>query len=141
MKTIKKLNKWANHHNPLYVLDIMRVFLGSFLFLKGFHFMSDAENLKSLVAPSNGFLSSMFIYQYVTMAHLSGGALIIFGLLTRLAIGMQIPILIGAVAINFTIAMNVSNFIQAAFILVLAVFFIIVGSGKHSADYNLKMQL
>jgi putative oxidoreductase len=139
MKTIKKLNKWTNSHNPFFLLDVGRLFLGGFLFFKGINFMADAQYLKDLIAPNDGFLSSMVIYHYVTIAHFSVGILIIFGLLTRLAIAVQIPILIGAVAVNFMLTMNPQNLVAASATFLLSIFFLIVGSGKHSADYGLKM--
>ncbi len=83
----------------------------------------------------------MIIYQYVTMVHLGGGLLIIFGLLTRIAVAVQIPILMGAVAVNFLFVMNSQNLIEASVVLLLSLFFVIVESGKHSADYNLKMEM
>ncbi len=141
MNTIKKMNKWANGHNPFYLLDIARLFLGGFLFFKGLNFMTDAQYLKDIVAPNEEFLSSMLIYHYVTIAHFSGGVLIIFGLLTRIAVAIQIPILIGAVAVNFLVAMHPKNLVEASVILILSVFFVVVGSGKHSADYGLKMEM
>ena len=75
------------------------------------------------------------------MAHFSGGILIVIGLLTRLAIAVQIPILIGAVAVNFIVAMNLQNLVAASVTLLLSIFFLIVGSGKHSTDYGLKMKM
>jgi uncharacterized membrane protein YphA (DoxX/SURF4 family) len=141
MKTIKKLNKWANSHNPYFLFDIARWFLGGFLFFKGMNFMSDSQYLKDLLAPNEGFLSSIIIYHYVTIAHLGGGLLIVFGLLTRLAVAIQRPILIGAVAVNFVITMNYRNLIEASLVLVMSLFFVVVGSGKHSADYRLKMEM
>ena len=141
MKTIKKLNKWTKSHNPFFLLDVGRLFLGGFLFFKGINFMTDSQYLLNIISPNNEFFASMLIYQYVTMVHLAGGALIIFGLLTRLAIAVQIPILLGAVAVNFIIAMNPQNLVEASLILLLSLFFVVVGSGKHSADYNLKMEM
>jgi putative oxidoreductase len=139
METIKKLNKWTNRHNPYFVFDIFRWFLGGFLFFKGINFMSDSQYLLDIISPNREFFASMIIYQYVTMAHLGGGILIIFGLLTRLAVAVQIPILIGAVAVNFIVAMNSQNLIAAGLTLILSIFFFISGSGKHSADYKMKM--
>lgn len=141
MNAIKKLNKWANSHNPFFSLDFARWFLGGFLFFKGINFMTDAQFLKDIIAPNDGFLNSMLIYHYVTMAHLAGGVLIIFGLLTRMAVAIQMPILVGAVAMNFIVAMHPQNLVEASIILLLSVFFVIVGSGKHSADYGLKMEM
>ena len=139
MKTIKKLNKWTNNHNPYFTLDLLRWFLGGFLFFKGISFMTEPQLLKDIIAPNDEYLASMFIYHYVTMAHFSGGILIVLGLLTRLAIAVQIPILIGAVMVNFMVAMNLQNLAAASVTLLLSIFFVIVGSGKHSADYGLKM--
>ena len=141
MKTIKKLNKWTNSHNPFYLLDVLRWFLGGFLFFKGINFRTEPQLLKDIFAPNEGFLTSILIYHYVTMAHFSGGILIVIGLLTRLAIAVQIPILIGAVAVNFIVAMNLQNLVAASVTLLLSIFFLIVGSGKHSADYGLKMKM
>ncbi len=141
MKTITKLNKWANKHNPFYLLDVLRWFLGAFLFYKGISFMNNQDQLLQLISPQDDYMPSMIIYHYVTMAHFSGGILIILGLLTRLAIAVQIPILIGAILVNFIGIMYPQNLILASIILALSVFFIVVGSGKHSADYGLKMQM
>lgn len=141
MDIIKKLNKWTNSHNSFFLLDLGRLFLGGFLFFKGINFMTDAQYFKDIIAPDEEFLSSMLIYHYVTMAHLAGGVLIIFGLLTRIAVAVQIPILIGAVAVNFLFIMNPQNLVEASIILLLSIFFVVVGSGKHSADYNLKMEM
>lgn len=141
MKTIKKLNRWANSHNPFFLLDVARWFLGGFLFFKGINFITDTQYLKDLLVPHEGFLSFMIIYHYVTIAHLGGGALIVFGLLTRIAVAIQIPILTGAVLVNFVIQMNHQNLLEAGVILLLSMFFVVVGSGKHSADYGLKMEM
>jgi uncharacterized membrane protein YphA (DoxX/SURF4 family) len=75
----------------------------------------------------------------VAPAHLVGGLMIVFGLLTRWALIAQLPILLGAIIINFIGVMNPGNLIIAITILLLTCFFIIYGSGKHSADYYLKM--
>lgn len=139
METIKKLNKWTNRHNPYFALDVLRWFLGGFLFFKGINFMSDSQYLLDIISPNRDFFASMIIYQYVTMVHLGGGILIIFGLLTRVAVAIQIPILIGAVAVNFVVAMNTQNLIAASLKLLLSIFFLIAGSGKNSADYKMKM--
>lgn len=141
MKTITKLNKWTNSHNPYFILDVMRWFLGGFLFFKGINFMTEPQSLKEVIAPNDEFLASILIYHYVTIAHFSGGVLIVFGLLTRLALAIQIPILIGAVAVNFIVAMHSQNLLDSSVILLLSIFFLIVGSGRHSADYGLKMEM
>ena len=139
MGTIKSLNKWANAHTYL-PLDLLRIALGVFLFIKGINFMSNSEMLMDLFRPLHSMAGGMLIVHYVAPAHFVGGTLIAFGLLTRWAIMAQIPILIGAIVINFAGEMIVNNLIIAIITLLVSVFFIFYGSGKHSADYYLKMQ-
>lgn len=137
--TIKSLNKWANAHT-YYPLDIVRIGLGVFLFVKGINFMQSSEILMELIKSIQSVTGGMILIHYVAPAHFIGGILIIFGLMTRYAVLAQIPILIGAVLINFMDEMNTTNLILSSVILALSVFFLFYGSGKHSVDYYLKMQ-
>lgn len=139
METIKHLNKWANAHT-YYSLDLFRIGLGAFLFYKGFDFVTHSEVLVELMRPFQGWVGDMFIMHYVAPAHFIGGILIAFGLLTRWAILAQLPILIGAIGINFMGEMNSNNLILATMTLLICLFFLVYGSGKHSADYYLKME-
>jgi uncharacterized membrane protein YphA (DoxX/SURF4 family) len=82
----------------------------------------------------------MIVVHYVAPAHFIGGVLIAFGLLTRWAIIAQLPILIGAILINFVGEMHTSNLILAIAVLLICGFFLLYGSGKHSLDYYFKMQ-
>jgi uncharacterized membrane protein YphA (DoxX/SURF4 family) len=75
------------------------------------------------------------------MVHLTGGVFIFLGLLTRISTAFQIPILIGAVAVNFFGTMMPHELLLASAALLLSLFFVIVGSGKHSVDYNLKLYM
>lgn len=138
MGAIIKLNKWANAHTNI-GFDALRVLLGSFLFYKGIDFMAHTERIISVLNPVDTFGWTMIIVHYITMTHLVGGILIVIGLLTRLSIALQLPILISAVLLNFVGDMVVINLIQASAALMLSVFFLIYGSGKHSVDYTLKM--
>lgn len=139
MYSIKKINKWANLHS-YYPLDILRIGLGVFLFTKGFYFMSHSLQLVELIQPIKNYVGELILLHYLVPAHIIGGILIVFGLLTRWALLTQLPILIGAVLINILGEMQVSNFIIASLTLLVAIFFIYFGSGKHSVDYYLKMQ-
>lgn len=139
MGRIKSWNKWANRHS-YWPLDIIRMALGVFLFIKGINFMSDTQVLLDLFSPFRNMTGGMIIIHYVAPAHFIGGILIFFGLLTRWAIIAQLPILIGAVIINFVGEMNTSNLLFASITLIACVFFIFYGSGKHSSDYYFKMQ-
>jgi len=139
MEKIKSLNKWANRHT-YWPLDVLRMALGVFLFIKGINFMSDSEMLMDLFKPFHNMAGGLILVHYVAPAHFIGGIVIFFGLLTRWAIIAQLPILIGAVAINFIGEMDYNNLIMSSITLLTCVFFMLYGSGKHSADYYFKMQ-
>ncbi|WP_339706142.1 DoxX family protein [uncultured Kriegella sp.] len=139
MATIKSLNKWANAHT-YYPLDLLRVALGVFLFMKGVDFMSNQAQLAEVIKPFQNMPGGMGILHYVAPAHFVGGFLIVIGLLTRWAVIAQLPILIGAVLVNFLGEMNLNNLLVASVTLLVCIFFVFYGSGKHSSDYYLKMQ-
>lgn len=139
MGTIKVLNKWANRHT-YFPIDILRIALGVFLFVKGVDFMGNSEMLAQLLKPVQNMAGTMIVVHYVAPAHFLGGILITFGLLTRWAIIAQIPILIGAVAINFIGEIHTANLVLAIITLLVCGFFLVYGSGKHSCDYYFKMQ-
>lgn len=139
MKVIKKLNKWANSH-AYYPIDILRIALGVFLIFKGISFIKDSSYLEELLKGFNDYSIMMWSVHYVGMFHFVGGLMIIFGLLTRLALIVQMPIFIGAIAINFFGGFHNQNFTEALIVFLVSLFFILYGSGKHSIDYDLKMQ-
>lgn len=139
MEAVKSLNKWANAHS-YYSLVVVRIALGVFLFIKGFSFMSQSQYLMEIVEPLKSYGGLMVLVHYVAPAHLVGGVLITFGLITRWAALVQLPILMGAVVINFMGAMHPTNLILSTVALLLSLFFIIYGSGRYSADYFFKMR-
>ena len=139
MNNVKSLNKWANAHTYLPV-DVLRMALGVFLFIKGVYFITNIQYLVDLMSPIDHIGGGMFLLHYIAPAHLIGGILIFCGLLTRWAILSQLPILICAVIINFMGHMHQQNLFLALLTLAVCIFFLIYGSGKNSADYYFKMQ-
>lgn len=139
MDNVKTLNKWANRHTS-YPIDLLRIALGVFLFFKGISFITSNQDVADVFAPFTNFSGGMFIFTYVASAHIIGGLMIAIGLLTRWAIWAELPILIGAILVNFLGEMNAVNLILAFVNLLVCLFFLAYGSGKHSADYYFKMQ-
>jgi len=141
MSLIKKLNKWANSHT-YYPVDILRIALGVFLVYKGIFFFQNSSYLESLLIDLNfdTFSALMWSVHVIGLFHFVGGLMVVFGLLTRLSLGVQLPIFIGAVAINFFGVLNTQNLIEASIVLLVSVVFLLYGSGKHSIDYDLKME-
>lgn len=138
MAVLHQLEKWSITHPRLLVL--LRVALGITLIFKGIVFIDDTMSFRALLAGSS--LSSMpdWVLLFITWAHLLCGFLITIGLFTRLAVLVQIPILIGAVFINaprgfFTPG---SELIFSILILLLLIFFLLEGAGQLSLDYYFK---
>jgi putative oxidoreductase len=139
MDSVKNLNKWANAHT-YYWLDILRIALGVFLFIKGTSFITNSQYFVDLLGPVSNLKGGMLTFHYVAAAHIMGGVMIVFGLLTRWAIIAQLPVLFGAVIINFIGTMHLNNLIIAVITLAACLFFLFYGGGKHSADYYFKME-
>lgn len=139
MDRVKSLNKWANAHTS-YPLDLVRMALGVFLFLKGTSFITNRQGANAIFSTLSDFPGGMLVFHYVAAAHVVGGIMIFFGLLTRWAIWAQLPILIGAIIISFIGTFHIQNLLLALVTLLVCVFFLIYGGGRHSADYYFKLQ-
>lgn len=137
--SVKGLNKWANA-NTNYGLDTLRIALGIFLIYKGATFITQSRAFEDIIAPISNFMGGMLTFHYIAAAHIMGGVMIVFGLLTRWAIIAQLPILLGAILINFMGEMHPNNLILATAIFGISIFFLFYGGGKHSADYYFKME-
>ena len=120
MQIIKKLNKWANSH-AYYPIDILRIALGIFLIFKGLHFFENSSYLVGLLSGFDEFSAWMWSIHYISMFHFVGGIMIVFGLLTRLALIVQLPIFMGAVIINFVGAMHTQNLFESSIVLILSI--------------------
>ena len=139
MDTVKKLNKWANAHT-YYGLDVLRIAVGIFLVWKGISFITNTQYYDYYAEPIKKIGGGMIIIHYVVAANMVGGMMIIFGLLSRWALFAQLPILLGAILINFVGKMDYQNLFLSVLFFGICIFFLIYGSGKHSADYYFKMQ-
>jgi putative oxidoreductase len=142
MNVIHRIEKWGDSHHPRF-LDIIRIFLGIFLLLKGLGFMDNTANLKYLiesraditVAP---WLLMMLVY-YVTFVHMVGGTLIALGIMTRFSAIMQIPVVFGAVFfINVLESPFNTDLASSIVALILLVLFAIIGSGRWSVENYIK---
>ncbi|GAB3663511.1 DoxX family protein [Echinicola sediminis] len=142
METISKIESWADTHHPRWI-DFIRVALGLFILYKGIRFIADTSALMEIMSNSDLQFFNLALAHYVAFAHLVGGLMIAFGLLTRFAIVFQIPILIGAVFFvninqGFLSASNNLEFEVSLIVLVLLIVFLIYGSGKFSLDHWMK---
>jgi uncharacterized membrane protein YphA (DoxX/SURF4 family) len=141
MNLIQKVELWGDKHHPKWI-DVLRIILGIIILLKGMQFISNTAQLQTMMGNSRFAQVSFIIAHYVAFAHLLGGALIIAGLITRIAVLAQIPVLLGAVIFvnaqkGFFSADNTELWFSIL-ILFLLLFFLVEGSGPWSVDNWMK---
>ena len=138
MSVITNIEGWGNSHRPGW-LDFFRIALGAFITFKGFEFMFHLESLESTTEGLAMYFSGAALAHYIIFAHALGGPLIIFGLFTRIACAIQVPILIGAIIfVNYQKGfLHIGSHMEleiSVIILVGLVIFMIFGAGKYSLD-------
>ncbi|MFB5945031.1 DoxX family protein [Albibacterium profundi] len=142
MNLIQKVEYWGDTHHPQW-LDILRIALGIFIFIKGVLFIADTNSVLRLLEDTAFQPNAWAIIHYVAFAHLVGGIFIAFGLLTRIFVVFQLPILIGAVFfVNLTNGLSYLNseLWVSVLVLILLLVFLVVGSGSgtYSTDGLIK---
>jgi putative oxidoreductase len=140
MNLTQKLDRWAYAHHPRWI-DLLRIALGLILFIKGFFFIRNTDELVEVLSQNRFQWVSFALAHYIAFAHLVGGVMIIIGLLTRVAVAFQLPILFGAIIFINSKTGFFSGSSELSFsilILVMLVFFFIYGSGPASADQALE---
>ncbi|WP_205503299.1 DoxX family protein [Rufibacter psychrotolerans] len=140
MQWVQQVDKWQRKHHPM-VYDIGRAVLGLFIFYKGVTFISDTSGLAQILENSQFQFVALGLAHYVAFAHLVGGPLIAMGLITRVAIGFQLPILFGAVFFfnqdQGFFSVNPQFGISLVTLLALIVYFI-GGPGYYSVDHKFR---
>ncbi|MHA6248269.1 DoxX family protein [Pontibacter sp. CAU 1760] len=129
-------------NNPVW-MDGLRIVLGLFLFLKGLLFLEHTTEVFYVFSSSQDVISAGKAHFLTSMVHIVGGLMIAFGMLTRLALLCQIPILVGALlVVNPQRGINAGNTELVLSLLVtgLLVFFMIKGPGRYSIDNKVLRQ-
>jgi putative oxidoreductase len=118
-------------------LDLIRIYLGIALMVRGALFVSHPEVLLDFLKRSHSWFVPLAVSQYVVAAHLCGGILLALGIGTRLAAAAQIPPLVGAVLFvhmgeGLLTAGQSLEF--AALVLAMLSAFTVFGAGRLSLD-------
>jgi uncharacterized membrane protein YphA (DoxX/SURF4 family) len=98
MEKLRQFIDWAESHPKIW-LDCVRIYLGIGLFIRGVLVITNsrADFINEMLSHvGNTWIVNVALLHYVALAHLVGGAMLTFGLLTRIAASVQIPILAGA---------------------------------------------
>lgn len=118
--------------------DLLRIYLGAGLFVKGILFLTDMTGLSEMLMQSGRFQPFTFLLShYIPLAHIGGGFMMAIGLWTRTAILVNIPVLFGAV---FFVYFEKGLFTQnqglefTALVFFLLIVLLIWGPGRWSVD-------
>ncbi len=137
MNLLQRIEIWGDRHHPKW-LDIIRICLGIFLFYMGVMFIQNRDALKALINENPTLtVLSFWLAHYIVFAHIAGGFLIALGLLTRVAVIANIPVLLGAVFFVHSPTGLFDVYTQlglSILVLFLLVFFLVEGSGPLSVD-------
>lgn len=136
MNLLQRLEHWGDRHHPRW-MDIVRIALGVFLCFKGVDFLNNMSDLIGLMTSKTSFGEFAYVLagHYVVFAHVLGGILLIFGVLTRFACLIQIPVLLGAiffVGTNKEMLRPYDELFLTVLVLLLLIYFLIAGNGPWS---------
>jgi putative oxidoreductase len=140
MNNVLKLEDWADRHHPGW-LDFLRVLLGLFLIVKGVSLVNNSDLIVASILNDKVQFLAFAAAEYSLVVLLVGGLLIMFGLITRVVILFELPILIAEVFfVKMPRIFSIVNYelTYSVIILLLLLFFLFYGSGPFSADNLLK---
>ena len=137
-----RIPAWVEGHRDVF-FDLVRIYLGVGLFVKGVYFIANRQYLNELVYDLGSFwFVPAFVAHYVILGHLAGGLSLAIGLLTRWGALVQIPILVGAVFyVHLPAATSIDprqNFEFSALVLFLLTLIWVRGGGPLSVDAYLE---
>lgn len=130
-------SKRAWWQDPTVGLDLIRIYLGVGLLVRGALFIRKPDVLLDFLTRSHSWFVPLAAAQYVVAAHLCGGILLALGLGTRIAAAVQIPPLLGAVLfvhIGEGLLTAGQSLEFAALVLAMLTTFSVFGAGRLSLD-------
>lgn len=130
----QRIVAWQWTHNSI-GYDLIRVFIGTALLVRGAWFMLSPDALAELA----GDRAIDWTSYYVLIAHLVGGLLLMIGLFTRYAAVIQIPILVSAVffvSMGSGLASGNQSLELSGLVLVILAVILVFGPGRYSLDYK-----
>jgi uncharacterized membrane protein YphA (DoxX/SURF4 family) len=136
-----RVREFVKHFdNPGLGLDVLRVYLGIALFVRGAMFVAEPDVLTSYMSHTGHWFVPLFVAHYVVSAHIAGGLLLALGLVTRWAALAQAPILLGAVVFvhwgeGLLSAGQSLELTALVFVMLLVIG--VFGAGHFSLDYEL----
>lgn len=140
MNFIYKLETWGDNHHPKW-LTVLRVILGFIIAALTAWYVHSHRDVRTLMNTGHATLFSSFLAFYMILVGFIGGLLIVVGLITRIAILFQLPVVLFAIissSLREGLLFIYSNLPFAILVFLLLVFFFIEGSGPVSMDNYLQ---
>jgi putative oxidoreductase len=139
MTKFESCRVWLRAHEDLF-RDLVRIYLGAGLLVKAIYLMGHRAYLAQVISDSgNTWVLPAAMAQYVILAHLVGGALLMIGLVTRLAAWVQLPILLGAmfyVYMPHMATVEPRQYFEFTALVAFLLFWLgVFGAGRWSVDY------
>jgi putative oxidoreductase len=131
------VKEWISANRDL-VWELVRIYLGFALVVKGFAYMFHHRELAAAMEATGVPLGGPGLAELVALTHIAGGLMMTFGILTRTGAAIQIPNLLGAV---FFVHLKEGLFTQggslefAMLVLFLLCIITLVGAGRLSIDW------
>ena len=130
---------WVEAHPDIF-LDVIRIYLGIGLIVKGLYIMTNRDQVLALLDAGGGLsLAVMTVAHLVIPIHFAGGLLLALGLVTRPAAFLQIPVVAGAlICVHLPRLASLEmreNFEFSALVLFLLVMITAHGPGRFSVDH------
>lgn len=97
-KPIRDLVPGLKHIQPI---DILRVYLGIALLIKGVYFIMNTAELEATLGGAQGQWQTLIVWS-VVFAHIIGGACLALGFVTRVAAAANAMIMLGAVIVGIS---------------------------------------
>lgn len=120
--------------NDRIILLIFRIILGLTLFIKGVSFIRNKVLIETLISKNAVLEKLTFLNVLIPFIHILGGFFILIGIYTRIAILIQIPIIIAAIIFLFNSGREVypKEIAFALILLIMLVVFLKFGDGFYS---------
>jgi putative oxidoreductase len=136
MNAVARIEDWADNHHPVW-LDYLRIILGLLIIVRCFSFAANQAVVTNFLLSHRLEYLTFMGAQYLILIGIGGGILIAFGVLTRFAALINLPIVIGTLffvhvrgGLTF---LNSDVFISLA-VLILLLMYLVFGSGIISLD-------
>ncbi len=140
MNYIYQLEKWGDEHHPKW-LALIRIMLGLTIAALTAWYVHSHRDVRTLMNTGHATLYSSFLAFYMILVGFIGGLLIAVGLITRISILFQLPVLFFAIispSLREGLLFIYSNLPFTILLFLLLVFFFIEGSGQVSMDNYLR---